>query len=750
MAYSIQTAVSDGTLDTLDLSIDYMDKSHIKVTIDDVPVDGTHGHSYSWLTDTRISITPAVPNGKTLKLVRQTVTAAMWHEFTQGARFSTTSMDENFRQLLFVAQEYSEGVYVADFYTDLDMHLHQIKNLADATQDNDAVNLAQLKAYAYDAGLVAIDGTLTVPSPAYSAIAKASGTSTLATAINTSNTQLYAGILRNKQRLDRSNERSIYEFANPALDGVTDDSAQLQLALDTAPVGTTLTWRGALRIANPVVCTRRVGIVLDSPLDCIIVDVGLGNIGFTYEGPAAGINEIQLHINVYGPANCADSAVRIARVDRSEHLYINVYAGTAQHAVILAGCLINKDMGINSSANFLPPYAGMEFQAKHIHIVKSLGVAFNDNLVWVNLEGGGEGILGDNMTSEGNNTFYGCIEGLTSGRPMDITGWMLPVVRDLHFEANAMAPIFRNCTLPTIGPNVLHAMEGKPIEFENCRQPYIDGYYGEYKFDDLCVSPHVGRVLAMSSLSQQGEGYYMSAEASAAAVWTGNTDASYGGAGSFQLENIFHNPFMDVWDGLQLVGATAVGSTGIAKTTYPLPVYTDNEGLGKSAFVNVTSTGAFDGIRLQCKPPYNKGRHGGHYVSVTVALLVAGGNPDVIVFVYANGSLYDIGVVTAKNKWVLVRGSVRVPEGSEFFVSIRPYTAGVGYVAGEFYVGGCTIVKGNRPAKFIGDSIKRRENIASDVSWPPSFAGQDAYDAGTGKWYKAKDNTAATDWVLLN
>lgn len=153
MAYSIQTAVSDGTLEVLDLSIKYMDKSHIFVYVDDVLVDGS-AYSYVWLTDTRIQVVPAVANGSTVKVIRKTLTDEMWHEFSKGARFSTTSMDENFEQLLFLAQEYSEGIYVADFYTDVDIHLKRILNLGDPVNDGDAVNLKTLKEYLPNADLL--------------------------------------------------------------------------------------------------------------------------------------------------------------------------------------------------------------------------------------------------------------------------------------------------------------------------------------------------------------------------------------------------------------------------------------------------------------------------------------------------------------------------------------------------------------------------------------------------------------------
>lgn len=153
MAYSIQTAVSDGTLEVLDLSIKYMDKSHIFVYVDDVLVEGS-AYSYVWLTDTRIQLVPAVANGSTIKVIRKTLTDEMWHEFSKGARFSTTSMDENFEQLLFLAQEYSEGIYISDFYSDVDLHLKRILNLGDPINDADAVNLKTLKEYLPNADLI--------------------------------------------------------------------------------------------------------------------------------------------------------------------------------------------------------------------------------------------------------------------------------------------------------------------------------------------------------------------------------------------------------------------------------------------------------------------------------------------------------------------------------------------------------------------------------------------------------------------
>ena len=48
MSYSTQRAVSDGTLKTLLLSIDFLDSSYIKVYVDDVEL--AYGSAWTWAT----------------------------------------------------------------------------------------------------------------------------------------------------------------------------------------------------------------------------------------------------------------------------------------------------------------------------------------------------------------------------------------------------------------------------------------------------------------------------------------------------------------------------------------------------------------------------------------------------------------------------------------------------------------------------------------------------------------------------
>lgn len=107
MAFSIQRAVSDGTMTLLPVSIKYFDRDDITVYFDDVP------NAFPWVwvgtTERVISFTPPVPTGVTVKLQRNTDISQPRHIFTLGAQFTAQSVDEDFKQVLQIAQEAKEG-----------------------------------------------------------------------------------------------------------------------------------------------------------------------------------------------------------------------------------------------------------------------------------------------------------------------------------------------------------------------------------------------------------------------------------------------------------------------------------------------------------------------------------------------------------------------------------------------------------------------------------------------------------------
>jgi microcystin-dependent protein len=139
MTFSTQRVTSDGTLSSLALSIDYFDRDEISVFFDNI-VDAL---PWSWvgLTEKTISFSPDVPNGVEVLVRRTTPLAEVFHDFDGGAAFVATTVDENFKQVLHIAQEAVEGGTTGDFFNNLNMHGYKITNLGDPVNPGDAVNL---------------------------------------------------------------------------------------------------------------------------------------------------------------------------------------------------------------------------------------------------------------------------------------------------------------------------------------------------------------------------------------------------------------------------------------------------------------------------------------------------------------------------------------------------------------------------------------------------------------------------------
>jgi hypothetical protein len=146
-----QTAVSDGTLNIIEVSIPYFEEGDISVALDfDTAL--TAGTDYLWTSGTSIQFqntthTPGglVPTGVTVLLRRNTKDDAMYNTFDGGAAFSRAALDENFKQLLYREQEFSAGLGIEGLNNDLSMNGYHITDLGDAVADTDAANLGQVK-----------------------------------------------------------------------------------------------------------------------------------------------------------------------------------------------------------------------------------------------------------------------------------------------------------------------------------------------------------------------------------------------------------------------------------------------------------------------------------------------------------------------------------------------------------------------------------------------------------------------------
>lgn len=109
--YSIQKMVSDGTLSTIALGIQYLQRNDIYVRIAgvDTPQSGApSGYTWSFIDSTTLKILPVVPNGIEVVVYRRTDVDAMYNVYSQNAQFDEATIDENNQQLLYIAQEYLE------------------------------------------------------------------------------------------------------------------------------------------------------------------------------------------------------------------------------------------------------------------------------------------------------------------------------------------------------------------------------------------------------------------------------------------------------------------------------------------------------------------------------------------------------------------------------------------------------------------------------------------------------------------
>lgn len=109
--YSIQKMVSDGTLSTIALGIQYLQRNDIYMRIagEETPQSGApSGYTWSFINNTTLKILPVVPNGVEVVVYRRTDVDAMYNIYSQNAQFDESTIDENNQQLLYIAQEYLE------------------------------------------------------------------------------------------------------------------------------------------------------------------------------------------------------------------------------------------------------------------------------------------------------------------------------------------------------------------------------------------------------------------------------------------------------------------------------------------------------------------------------------------------------------------------------------------------------------------------------------------------------------------
>lgn len=536
-----------------------------------------------------------------------------------------------------------------------------------------------------------------------------------------------------------------------------DDTAALAAFYAAVPLGGVMEIRGLARVTSTITFNRRVSVVTPGNNDAIIVAVGTGSDGVVFSQgtandelgtpTAGGINGIVINLHVYGRTGACLNAVVLRRVDRSR-IYLNVRAGAVGYGVVVEGCLINR-IHIESTINYAPPISLPGSQVDHVLLKKNTtyNVATNINQFWVNLEGCRKGIVTEAMPGEGGNVISGVIEGLT-GKCFEVAECEGMHITDFWAEANEGDSTFNTCRNLRIGPGVnCYDGLGRSDDwiFTNQRGLCIDGYYGGYNIQSTCTGTTIGQVGTPD--------YKRNLCTDVSAVQRGwMADASYptvqlGVQGDSPMENVFPNPYMDLWAeaGVNAAPVGTTAPTGATVGRFVSPRYPSN-GVVYSCRMLTSAAGIDHGLFL--RPGFGTANENG-YLSVFIPVYVPNGNPGVRVWIF-DGSAYNLIFenTTTKDTWFEVRGSAKMISGNDIAVVVSAWDGSTYPSGARVFIGGCSMVNGPIPPKHLADHGKRLQRVINNISNTPDFVGQRATSGGA--LYMAVSNGAPSDWLKIS
>lgn len=212
------------------------------------------------------------------------------------------------------------------------------------------------------------------------------------------------------------------------------------------------------------------------------------------------------------------------------------------------------------------------------------------------------------------------------------------------------------------------------------------------------------------------------------------------------MENMFVNPFLDIWSNGPTADPDSTITTGatVAKTTSTSYAQAN----GVSAAVTVITTSTSSGIALRLQEPLATWDESRDF-SFMVAVRVPAGQPSVRVYAGNEGAAVNklIGQVNSKDTWVAVRGTVGITSETKPEIRINCWN-GTTFTTGTFYVGGCTVVNGTWSPKYLTDSGRRSEYLVPSITYPPAFVGQRALV--DDNLYMAIGTTTATQWSSID
>jgi hypothetical protein len=199
--YSYAQYVGTGATATYLVPFEYLNKSHITVTVDNVVYT-----AYTWLSSTQIGLDTAPANGVVVDIRRATPAETRLVDFVDGSILREADLDLSALQTLFISQEAidfaTSGIYL-DSDGALNSGYRRIKNLANPVDPTDAVNKQYFESVytpLLDAKVTAVAAsatTATTQAGIATAQAAAAVVSATAANANSANVTTVAGIAGN-------------------------------------------------------------------------------------------------------------------------------------------------------------------------------------------------------------------------------------------------------------------------------------------------------------------------------------------------------------------------------------------------------------------------------------------------------------------------------------------------------------------------------------------------------------------------
>lgn len=516
-------------------------------------------------------------------------------------------------------------------------------------------------------------------------------------------------------------------------DGVTNDYAAIMRAHDNAPEGSTILVKGATRFTTPLVFTRRLNWVCESIDDYFKPALLTTQDAITMTGSTT-VAGMDWKINMFSAASSCQNGLVLRNMFQSR-VDAWVQVGASAYAFQTLGCL-ESQFRFRHGANFTTPLGSPQLAINHLK-VDFYGVYKNNACYYdVFFAGASNGVLIADQVNEGDNSFTGTIQGLT-GTPFSATNCDNLRLSDMHFEGNAVVSGFSGCSSLSIN-NVLN-LTSNAFELTNCVNSNIEQFVGSLTITSTNLHTRVNGVRLPSGAT------YTDSSISGISTNVTNTStsaAASGGSGMPPMENLFHNPLVDIWsagsaaapDGFSIVSGSFAREVGV---TYP------GNYRAVSAFVTSTATSVADSARLTLKNSLAEST----WYSLLIPVYIQTGQPDLLVQVWNGGTHVGGELVTTKNAWVLVRTVVKVAGGIVPYVAFSPWS-GSAVIAGNFIIGGGSAVLGTVAPKHLHEGPARQAHIVTSVANTPAFIGQRALVGTT--FYMAAGTASSADWKALN